>query len=227
MVDSPFPIFKQFSDRFDIRFFDKSDHIQTDTDLAQALKSDRIASLRQMHGKDAVVVDEPTSRVLQADGIATDTYDLWLSIRAADCQIFVVYAPQQHVAGVLHAGWKGLKAGMIPSFFALLKTQWNISPSETYVGMGPSLCLGCSEFTDPTKELEGLDPQFFHGRNADLIGVADAQLDELGIPQNQRERDARCTRCNPETLWTYRGGDKENVLNGYSNVLACRLKIEN
>lgn len=162
-------------------------------------------------------------RTINADGSATDRSNLWLSIRAADCQQFIVYAPTHRVIGVIHAGWKGLKAGVIPSFFTMLKNEWGISPSQTLVGIGPSLCLKCAEFTDPKTELAGLDPKFFDSRHADLQSIADSQLEAMGVPRSQRERHPDCTKCNQETYWSYRGDDKQNVAKGFGNILACML----
>jgi YfiH family protein len=224
MTDHPFSIFEPFKERIDIRFFTREDNLKTDQDLAKKLGNYHIASLWQAHGCDAVIVREPTSRMLKADAITTDKNDLWLSIRAADCQQLIVYAPNQHVCAVVHSGWKGLRAGIIASCFRALKQEWNIDPADTYVGIGPSLCTDCAEFTDPVTELEGLAPKFFSGRNADLRGIADAQLNEIGVPVPQRERSPDCTKCNADTYWSYRGEDREQVKQGLCNVIACRLK---
>lgn len=223
MNDHFFSIFDPFKDRFQVLFFDKSDAIESDADLREKLGTDNTASVWQKHGNGIVIARAPTARTQQADGLATDAKNLWISIRAADCQQLVVYAPERHVAGVIHAGWKGLEAGVISAFFETMKNEWGISPRETYVGIGPSLCQKCAEFTDPVTELAGLDNRFFHGRHADLTGIADAQLDALGIPASQRERNPDCTKCRSDIYWSYRGGDKEKVLAGSTDVLACIL----
>lgn len=223
MIIKPFSIFQPFADRFEARFLSKQDNLRTDEDLAHVLGDTRIASLRQVHGGKSIIVREAMNRTEQADAMATDEPGLWLSVRAADCQQLVVYAPEVHVCAVIHAGWKGLKAGIIPSCFALLKDTWKIEPKDTFVGIGPSLCTGCAAFTDPISELAGLDPAFFHGRNVDLRGIADAQLDALGIPAAQRERSSACTKCGRDQYWTYRG-DREAVTEGMRNVMVCRTR---
>lgn len=219
MITSPFKIFEPFQDRLSIRFFSKADDIQTDADLPL----DRVASLRQVHGNRTVILREASNRTEEADGIITDQANLWLSIRAADCQQLIIYAPEAHVCGVIHAGWKGLKAEVIRAFFKTLEKTFGIQPSQTYVGIGPSLCEQCAEFTDPYRELEGLNTLFINGRNANLQAIADSQLDGLGIPRSQRERHADCTKCMSDIYWSYRGGDKEKVLSGYCNILVCRM----
>jgi YfiH family protein len=224
MIDQPFKIFAPFHDRLDVKFFTKEDRISSDKDLVNALGSEEIASLKQVHGNRIVTFNESSKRIEEADGAITNKYNLWLTIRAADCQLFVVYAPAKKIIGVVHAGWKGLKAGAILQFFSALKREHNVDPSETFVGIGPSFCEQCAEFTHPATELEGLNPRFFHGRHADLRGIADDQLDQIGVPRNQRERNPDCTKCMNDKYWSYRGGDKESVIEGYCNVFTCCLR---
>lgn len=224
MIDKAFSLFGPHVDRFDCRFFTKADHLRTDADLAGALGDDRIASLHQVHGDRTIIARRPMNRKEQADGLATDEPGLWLSVRAADCQQVVVYDPAHHAAGAVHAGWKGLKAGAIPSLFAAMRAEWGTNPADVLVGIGPSICTACAEFTDPTQELAGLDAAFFHGRHADLQGIADAQLEALGVQSTQRERHPACTKCESATLWSYRGGDRGAVQAGHCNVVACRLR---
>ncbi len=223
MINSPFTVFKQFADRFSVVLITKEDDVHADAELAAMLGSDRIASLHQMHGNRTIVVSEATSRSEQADGLVTSTPDLWLSTRSADCQSLVVYAPEQNVCGVLHAGWKGVLADAVGAFFKTLKGNFDIDGHDTYVGIGPSLCQKCADFTDPTRELPVLPAKFIHDKHVDLQGAATAQLITCGVPENHIERLPDCTRCMPEEYWTYRGGDREKVKEGYTNIVACRL----
>ena len=221
MIDSPFSLFRQFSDRLRLVVFDKRD--TRPHDVCKALQAGKEAYAEQVHGARTSVVREAAQYLPGADGLLTDHVSLALSVRWADCQSFVVYAPDHHVAGLLHAGWRGLVAGAIPHFFASLKNEWGIEPKETFVGAGPSLCQRCAGFSDPHTELPTIGDQFIDGLHVDLRGAADAQLALLGIPLSQRERNPDCTCCHPERYWTYRGGDREAVKAGERNLLACVL----
>lgn len=223
MRQSPFSVLQPFADHLNVHLFLKEDHIQTDADVARALGVPRVTSLHQAHGNVAVRITKHTSRTIKADGMATDIPGMTLSIRSADCQSFVVYAPSKNVCGVLHVGWRSLEAGMIASFYDLLKREWDITPEETYVGAGPSLGKECSEFTDPHRELPHVPKDLIDGRHADLMETAERQFDALGVPRSHRERIAECTKCNPDLYYSYRGVDREGVLNGFENVLTCRL----
>ncbi len=193
-------------------------------DVRGMLDAEKEASAEQVHGARTAIMRDAIENAPGADGLATDRSGLALSVRWADCQSFIVYAPEDHVLGVLHVGWRGLNAGAIPAFFATLKEEWDIEPQDTYVAAGPSLCAKCAEFSEPARELPSIDPMFFDGRHVDLRGPADAQLLALGIPRDHLERMADCTCCDPETYWTYRGGDREAVKAGERNLLACVLR---
>lgn len=223
MQPHPFALLRPFSDKLDVALLTKEDGVRTDEDVRRVTGVQNVASLHQMHSDTCVVVREPTSRTIQADGMITDVPGLTLSIRMADCQTFVVYEPRKHVVGVMHVGWKCLKAGMIRSFFKTLKMEFNVDARDTLIGGGPSLCMACASFSDPIRELEGTEGLIVKDGCADLIGIANIQLGRCGADPERIERVGGCTRCHPETLWTYRGGDREKVKEGWTNVLCASI----
>lgn len=222
MLRSPFSLFAPFSDRIAVVQWAKED--ARPHDVCGALGVNEEAYAEQVHGTKTTVVREAERYAPGADGLLTDRAGLALSVRFADCQSFVLYAPSRNVIGVLHAGWRGLRAGAIPEFFETLKREWNTDPRDAWVAAGPSLCQKCAAFTDPKRELPSIPPQFVSGNQVDLRGAADAQLFALGLPHGQFERSPDCTCCAPQSYWTYRGGDREEVKNGQRNLLACVLK---
>lgn len=223
MEQNPFRIFDPFRADVSVDLWRKEDKVNKERNLPTIFAGRKFALPKQVHGAATVITRSPMMQSERADGIATDEADLTLGIMMADCQCFVVYEPKKKVAGLIHAGWKGLIAGVIPAFFETLKKEWGIHPADTFVAAGPSLCMQCSQFTDPKKELTGVDAKFFDGRFADLQGIADDQLDRLGIPASQRERHPDCTRCRNDRFWSYRGPDREMILEGWENMLSCQV----
>jgi copper oxidase (laccase) domain-containing protein len=222
MQTNPFALFAPFPE-FSVWIVRKEDSVSDDAGAAAVLDADSFASVEQTHGNRTIVTHVPGSKQAPADGLITDTPGLTISVRWGDCQNFVVYAPERGVAGVLHAGWRGLVNGMIPEFFRVLQDEWGIDAGDTSVGAGPSLCMRCADFTDPTKELPADWAEFIDGRHVDLRAVADAQLQRAGVRGDRIERHADCTRCMPDTYWTWRGGHMEAMNKGMRNILACAL----
>lgn len=214
----------QFKNHLTAKIYPKSDTQFTDRMAMQDLGGTMHAGLHQVHGNTTVVVRSSVERDIKADGMITDQPGLVLCTRWADCQNFVIYAPSKNVAGVLHAGWKGLIAGAIPSFFKTLEQEWNIQPVDTHVFAGPSICMHCAEFSNPAEELIGIDTTYFKGRCADLQRIADDQFIQCGVPIENIERSPDCTKCNPDRYWTYRGGDAEEVKEGWGNATCAMLR---
>ncbi|MDD5103054.1 MAG: polyphenol oxidase family protein [Candidatus Peribacteraceae bacterium] len=225
MLHAPFSLFTPFSDRIKVVQWAKEDARPHDVCGVLGVKEEAYAE--QVHGTKISIARDAIRYAPGADGLITDQSGLALSVRFADCQSFVVYAPEHHVLGVLHAGWRGLIAGAIRAFFATLKNEWKIDPKDTWVAAGPSLCQKCAGFSDPERELPSIPPEFINGNQADLRGAADAQLFTLGLPRDHFERSPDCTCCAPQTYWTYRGGDREAVKRGWTNVLGCVLLDRN
>ena len=206
---------QKFQDRLNVRLYAKADSF---------MENDSVVSLNQVHGNRTIIARAPSNRTQDADGVITDVPGLTLTLRTADCQSFVIFAPQNYVVGLLHAGWRGLINGAIPQFFVTLNKEFGIDAASTFVAAGPSLCQKCAEFTDPTKELPLIDPKFFDGRCVDLQGIADAELRTCGVLQSNIERHPDCTCCQSDLYWSYRGGDRDAVRRGQTNVTTCQLK---
>ena len=224
MIQNPFSLLQQFRNSFDCEFLTKEDNVKTDTDISRVTGHSKIASLWQAHGNIAVRVSGETSRSIKADALFTDEKGLTLTIRFADCQNFVVYAPEKNVIGLIHAGWRGVCSKIITSSFELLKKEWGIDPQDCFVAAGPSLCTKCADFTDPKAEAPELSA-FIKENCIDLRAAADSELFSLGVLPKNVERLPDCTREHPNMYWTYRGGDREKVKEGFINCLAVTLRI--
>lgn len=221
MIREPFTLLHPFRDQLTVGFWSRVDDA-TCEEAGAMMKTENIAELDQVHGGDAVTIGGPTRNEIKADAIITKERGLLLLTKAADCQSFVFFDPERNLLAVCHAGWKGLLAHAVTHTIDLLKEQGS-HPEDLLVCAAPSLGFCCAEFTDPEKELPGIDPKFFDGRHADLQAIADDELERNGITANRRERMTLCTKCNRDLLWSYRA-DKEAVQNGHRNLLGAMLK---
>lgn len=222
MIIHPFGLLKGSNDDLAVVMTTKRDH-EDEQAIAQATGATGVVALHQVHGNRCVVVRGPEDRLSDADAALTHVPNLLLTIRTADCQSFALFDPINRVCGVIHAGWRGLVSGVIMNTVVMMRNEFGTDAHDVLVGAGPSLCMRCAEFTDPTRELTGIDTKFFHGRCADLRSIADEQLRSSGIADDHLERSPLCTRCNHDDLWSYRA-DKAGVEKGGRNLLACMLR---
>lgn len=207
--------FPQFADRVSCQFLTKTDDL--------TLPESHVR-LHQVHGNRTIIAREPMQSTEKADGALTDLPGLSLTVRAADCQNFAFYAPNHHIGGVLHAGWRGMLCGAIGGFLETLRKEFSVDPSECFVAAGPSLCLSCAEYKDPDHQLRReVDAKYLDGDCVDLRQIADGQLVQFGIQGSHYDRHPDCTRCSPKKYISYRGGDRGLVESGVSNVLVLSL----
>lgn len=222
MIAHPFPLLRQFQDLFDLRLLTREDNVSSDADIARIAEQKNLVSLRQMHGNTAVRVVSPSSRIHEADSIATDKRGLTLTIRFADCQSAFIVDPKRRVMCLVHAGWRGMCKKVMTNAYEFLRAEWSIDPTDTFVGLGPALCKKCSAFTDAATEAPELK-NFIRARSIDLRLALDDELAGIGVLKRKIDRMEDCTRCHPQRYFTYRGGDRELVQNGKVNCLAATL----
>ena len=76
-----------------------------------------------------------------ADALITDQPGRLLCIRTADCvPILLATTDGKHVAAV-HAGWRGLVAGVIEAAVKTMKERYNIGPNRLIAAIGPSISI--------------------------------------------------------------------------------------
>jgi len=192
-------------------------------DVRRLLKTKNVMGPKQVHGNRAIVVRAPSWRKEEADAVFTDVPGLTLVVSFADCQGLVLFEPKKRVIGVIHAGWRMVAVNIIVPVFQALKDEWRVMPQDVFIALGPSLCTTCAGFSDPIREVPALRA-FVRGKCIDLRAALEHQLGESGVPKERVERMEGCTRCEPERYWTYRGGDREAVREGYTNGLAVKLE---
>ncbi|CAB4335191.1 MAG: hypothetical protein F2947_03205 [Actinobacteria bacterium] len=113
--------------------------------------------LRQVHGERCIDLDEvgiESATGAEADAVVTAQPDLALAIHTADCVPIVLWS-EDGVLGAVHAGWRGLEAGIVESCIELLRTK---SSEPISAVIGPSIGPECYEFGD--EDLERLSAKF-------------------------------------------------------------------
>ena len=160
---------------------------------------EKLALNYQVHS-DRVVRATPGMRDERADGLWTDEPGLPILAMSADClpiAVARVDATEPAVA-VLHAGWKGLLAGIVASGANALGD----GPLAAAIGPGIGPCcyeVG-EEVAAPFRERFG-DDVMRDGR-LDLWTSAERALRAAGV--ERVDRFDRCTFCEPDAFFSHR-----------------------
>jgi polyphenol oxidase len=156
--------------------------------------------LRQTHGADVVVVDRPGAEAgATADAAVTTVPGAAVAVHTADCVPIVLLG--RDAVGVVHAGWRGLAAGVVE---AAVATMDRVAPTGTGVRavIGPCIRVECYEFgPDDLDRVAAVLGDAVRGRTAagapalDLTVAAVAALRRGGVVQV--DDDGSCTACDP------------------------------
>ena len=170
--------------------------------------------LRQVHGDRVVLVDGPGDGVgSEADASVTVRSDTVLSIQVADCAPVVLAAPGG--LAVVHAGWRGLRAGVIERASECLAKA---APGPQAAVVGPCIRACCYEFG--SADLDALCARFGDGVRAltsqgrpafDVPAAVRIVLERCGV--SSIEFDGVCTGCD-DRHWSHRvdGSDRRQAL---------------
>jgi YfiH family protein len=162
--------------------------------------------LQQVHGPRVVVVESPGAESgEEADAAVAALPGAALAVLTADCAP-VALASGEGVIGVVHAGWRGLRAGVIEGTLQYMR---RMGATRVEAVLGPCIHPCCYTFGED--DLVGLESKFGRSvRSSDREGRL-----SLDLPAGVRAalhaagatlvgESALCTSCS-EGLWSWRG----------------------
>ncbi|GAA2521340.1 peptidoglycan editing factor PgeF [Streptomyces sp. NPDC000678] len=179
----------------------------------------RVVWMNQVHGADAVVVDEPWGDrpVPEVDAIVTARRGLALAVLTADCVPVLLADPVAGVAAAAHAGRPGLVAGVVPAAVRAM-TGLGADPARIVARTGPAVCGRCYEVPEAMRaEVAAVEPaahaETSWGTPAVDVGAGvHAQLERLGV--RDREQSPVCT-LESDDHFSYRRDRTTGRLAGY------------
>jgi purine-nucleoside/S-methyl-5'-thioadenosine phosphorylase / adenosine deaminase len=159
----------------------------------------KLALNYQVHSA-RVLQAAPAMRGEHADGLWTDEPGQPILAMAADCLPIVLArtGSDKPAVAVLHAGWKGLLAGIAAAGAQAL--GGDTLAAAIGPGIGPCCYEVGEEVAGPFRERFG-DDVVSEGR-LDLWTSAERALRDAGV--GRLDRLNRCTACEPETFFSHR-----------------------
>ncbi len=175
----------------------------------------RIAYIHQVHGTtvrtvestdDVGVAPLPVAdmKLVDADAQATRLQGVAPMVMTADCLPIALAASARDGDGdrgavaMLHAGWRGLAAGIVAEGVRTIRDLGAAGPLEAAIGPGAAGC--CYEVGEEVHEVFAeYGERVRHGRNIDLKAIARDQLEAAGV---ETVHDiGLCTICSDESLF--------------------------
>jgi YfiH family protein len=170
---------------------------------AKQIHSGSVACVKkQDKGKGALSAD---TAIPDTDGLITAEKNLPLAIFTADCLSVFFYDPRGRVIGLIHAGWRGTKEGILPNVIKVMREKYKTNPGDLYVRFGPAIRQCCYEvgrefmdfFPGSVTEKAG---KFY----LDLAGANKRQLLDSGVKETNIYDSLLCTSCRNDDFFSYR-----------------------
>ena len=198
--------------------------------------------LRQCHSDGVVCLDRFAPGDLPADGDAliTRRSGLLLAVQVADCLPVLIVDKTKRVLAAVHAGWRGLLAGVVPKTLQAMQSRYASDPRHCLAVIGPSIGPCCYEVGQdvalPFEEAFPGRPRLWRNfqppggalssrtgpsddppsarRLLDLSAACRCQLETAGLPAASVFSHPPCTSCHPDVFHSYRaeGGSTGRML---------------
>lgn len=174
-----------------------------------------LSRCRQVHGTEVLRTSRPADEPPEADGQVTTTPGVAPMVTTADCLPVVLAAPGG--VAVLHAGWRGLAAGIIERGADALREAG--AGDATAAAIGPGVG-GCCYAVGPEVRaaFAGYGESVRNGDRIDLRAIADRALRAADI--DAVHDVGLCTMCaDPSLFYSHR---RDHGITGRQAGLAWR-----
>ena len=161
--------------------------------------------ISQTHGTHCVILEQDQNR--DADAAITRKAGRVAVVMIADCLPLLLCNRDGTEVAALHAGWRGLQAGVIRSSLARMKSR----AADLMAWIGPGISNRYFEVGDEVREAfeashdgatEFFEPHGDAHWMCDLAGLAARELERLGVGRVLRDR--HCTYRDADRFYSYR-----------------------
>jgi len=174
--------------------------------------------VKQVHGDRVFVLEDPQKSAGQveleeADALITHLTEKPIAVLTADCVPVILYDPDKHVAGVIHAGRKGTQLNIVSKTISMLSRVYGSRPHDVVMALGPAIGGCCYEVEDsciaPFRENYPGWEDFVSAKSQnkfmlDLLKANVMDGTRAGISKENIHRSGECTSCNNDQWFSYR-----------------------
>ncbi|MDX2055561.1 MAG: peptidoglycan editing factor PgeF [Polyangiaceae bacterium] len=177
------------------------------------LPNESLCHLNQVHGRGVVQLAEQAVRsataTLDGDALISECASVACAVRTADCVPILVADVESGAVAAIHAGWRGIVAGVVESALQNLK-RLTVNGGQLVAAVGPHISLAAFEISDDVAQaLESassangvVDRISFPKPHADLRKIVHAQLATNGV--TEIDDVLGCTLLEPDRFFSFR-----------------------
>lgn len=186
------------------------------------LKSENLVFPQQIHS--AHIKTATTAGIVSGcDALVTGTKGLVLTIQTADCFPVFIFDPLKNVCAIIHSGWRGTAAAVVPETIKRMQREFGCSALNLLAAVGPGIQqknYQVDEITAGHFEKEFIRKDGPGHFRLDIQSAIRKQLTDSGISKYHIETDKTCTFESVDLYYSYRrDGNKSGRMMG---VIALR-----
>lgn len=171
-----------------------------------------------VHGNNVMIVakNSPVSILPHTDALITDIPGIILTVTVADCLPIYIWDKNRSVAGLIHAGWRGLATGVVRKTINKIVRRYKTDPCDLIVNIGPHIkkChfeVGPDVFKKFAK-YPGAIMHYDKKLYIDLAKITREQLIAAGVNIKNIKVSRDCTYCQKK-YFSFRR-DKPDIVKG-------------
>jgi len=176
-----------------------------------------VVDVSQVHGCTVVAARDAVRERVPADAITSARGGHAILIRIADCVPVLLACPRTGAVAAVHAGWRGVVAGIVPAAIDALRSL-GCAPNELLAAVGPSISVRHFEIGPEVAEelvradlgacvaapgicgITGREPK----HHADLVLGVRLQLERAGVERANIDADPPCTYADRARFHSFR-----------------------
>jgi hypothetical protein len=193
--------------------------------LARAfgITQDALVTVKQVHGSDILVIDEPNEDYshflsLESDSIITNQPGVMIGVCVADCVPIMLLDPDGKIIAAVHAGWQGTAAKLVSKTVSGMQSLFESNPEKLHAFIGPSIGKCCYEVDAPVMQAftqggihwDSCAEQSGNGKwHLDLAAANRDLLIDSGLSASRIQMSDMCVCCHYELFFSYRRDNGE------------------
>jgi YfiH family protein len=171
-------------------------------------------------------------RAIRADAMLTDVPGVALFWAYGDCAPVLLYDARQHVAGLVHAGWRGTAQAITTQAITTMRERFGSRRDDIYAAVGPAIGACCYRVNDAVRQAFAAEPLaqeaavFVERASPDAtpdatpdvtedihlyldVGASnERQLLLAGLAPDHVETSGYCTGCESDLFYSNRRGPR-------------------
>jgi YfiH family protein len=168
--------------------------------------------VHQVHGAEVACVepDMEFDTSCKVDALVSQDFQRVISVRTADCVPILLSSGDGTVVSAVHAGWRGIVAGVIAAAITHMKQRCEVSAIVAAIGpsIGPDAFHVGPEVADEFVRIFGQGTVVVKSSSekaaVDLPLAARMQLLAAGVPENNIDTTDRCTVTHRDEFFSHR-----------------------